>query len=146
MIDSPSRHLAGWAAELGTKRRVREEAASELATSERESTARMTAAALKRWSGIAGVIRQLVAAYNAGVNDEVLTVMEERGVPDRPTIKITSRANEGPFLSAGLEGTLIALCTRDGDAVSCQTEHRLRSDRDDDRTAAYLVKNWMERL
>jgi hypothetical protein len=135
-----------WSAQLGKRRRARDAAAAQVARSEHEDTAHTAAMALERWPGIVNAIRHVVAAYNAGANDEVLTVAEERAVPGRPAVRIASRGVEGPFLTAGLEGTFITVSTRDGDGVSHQTERRLRPDRDDDRTAAYLLQNWMEHL
>ena len=137
---------AEWAAQLGKKRRVRDDAAAQLVSTAQEHAAGGAAVARERWCGIADAVKQLVTAYNAGAGRDVLHVVEDREAPDRPAIRIASSAADGPFLSAGLDGTLICLCTRTGDGLSSEVEHRLRADRDDERTAAYLVQNWLERL
>jgi hypothetical protein len=139
--------MAGeWAAQLGKKRRLRDDAAAQLANTAQEHAAGIAAVARERWCGIADAIRQLVAAYNAGAGHDVLHVVDDREVADRPAIRIASSAADGPFLSARLDGTLICLCARTGDGLSSEVEHRLRADRDDERTAAYVVQNWLERL
>jgi hypothetical protein len=56
-------------------------------------------------------------------------------------------SNEGhPFLSATLEGALIDVSARDADGISYHREFRMVPNRNDERTAAYLLQNWMERL
>ena len=69
-------------------------------------------------------------------------------IPDRPAITIESESSgeEGPSLSVALEGTLIRVSGVDGRGVSFAAEYRVREDRSDESTAAYLVQNWMESL
>ena len=45
-----------------------------------------------------------------------------------------------------VEGTFVCMKARDALGIPHTTEFRLRSDRDDDATAAYLLQNWMGRL
>jgi hypothetical protein len=44
------------------------------------------------------------------------------------------------------DGTLICSDARDSSGVMLITEVRLRPDRDDASTAAYVLQNWMQRL
>ena len=65
-------------------------------------------------------------------------------LPDHTSV---SAGGEGtPYLTATLEGTFICMKARDALGIPHATEFRLRSDRGDDATAAYLLQNWMERL
>ena len=66
--------------------------------------------------------------------------------PTRPLIRVSSRSADGPFLTARLEGALVAVRVRDRDSVICRNDQELRADRDDDRTAAHLLQAWLERL
>jgi hypothetical protein len=87
-------------------------------------------------------IRRLVDAYNTGAGRTVLSVEEET---DEPTVTIAAGA-EAPSLTAALEDTVICVQVRAVDGVSCSSEVRLRPDRNDDATAAYILQNWMQRL
>ena len=103
----------------------------------------MSAVSAERWMAIVAGIRRLVDAYNAGAGRTVLSVEEET---DEPTVTVAAGA-EAPSLTAALEDTVTCvLQVRTVDGVSCSSEVRLRSDRSDDATAAYLLQNWMQRL
>jgi hypothetical protein len=45
-----------------------------------------------------------------------------------------------------IPGTLICIHSRDSGGVARTTEIRLSPDRDDDATAAYVLRDWMQRL
>ena len=135
-----------WAGDLGRKYKAQEESAALTVHAAHERTERMIATAQARWVRIVEAIKSLVAGYNAGAGHEVLKVVEERPAPDGPVVRIGSGGEEGPFLSATLEGLLICVCTRDGQGVLERTECSLRPDRSDDRTAAYLIQNWLTRI
>jgi hypothetical protein len=103
---------------------------------------------LARWPPIAEAIGRLVGAYNAGADRTILSVSDATTIPDQPAITIESEfsGEERPSLSVALQGPLIRVSGVDGRGVSCKAEYRLREDRSDDSTAAYLVQNWMESL
>lgn len=50
------------------------------------------------------------------------------------------------FLTAALEDTLICIHARHSGGLAHATEIRLRRDRGDDATAAYVLRDWMQRL
>ena len=106
----------------------------------------MIATAQTRWIRIIEAIKSLVAGYNAGAGHQVLRVVEEGSTPDGPMVRIGSGGEGQAFLSATLEGLLICVRTRDGESALGQTECSLRPDRSDDRTAAYLIQNWLTRI
>ncbi|HXD21675.1 MAG TPA: hypothetical protein VN654_31935 [Vicinamibacterales bacterium] len=102
----------------------------------------MTALSAERWTAIVAGIRRLVDAYNAGARRAILSVAEES---DEPTVTIAA-GGEGPSLTAALEDTLICVHAREAGGVARVSEVRLRPDRGDDATAAYVLQNWMQRL
>lgn len=131
-----------WAHRLGEERHRRDELADQTTTSQDKDAACTTAVSAKRWTAIVAGIRRLVDAYNVGAVRAILRVEAEA---DEPTVTIAA-GGEGPSLTAALEDTLICVHARDADGVAHVSEVRLRPDRGDDATAAYVVQNWMQRL
>ena len=140
--------VGGWAGALGEKRRAREMAAAGISEMKGDASGPLISESLARWPPIAEAIGRLVGAYNAGADRTILSVSDVTTIPDRPAITIESepRGEEGPSLSVALEGTLIRVSGVDGRGVTFAAEYRMREDRSDDSTAAYLVQNWMESL
>ena len=107
-----------------------------------EEDARCTmAASVQRWAAIVVGIRRLADAYNAGARRLVLNVSEQS---EQPSVTVTAGSER--FLTAALEDMLICVHARDAGGVSHTREVRLRPDRGDDATAAYLLQNWMQHL
>ena len=140
--------VRGWAGALGEKRRAREIAAAGISEMKDEASGTLIAESLARWPPIAEAIGRLVGAYNAGADRTILSVSDTTRIAHQPAITIESESSgeEQPSLSVTLEGTLIRVSGVDGRGVSFKAEYRLREDRSDDSTAAYLVQNWMESL
>jgi hypothetical protein len=131
-----------WAHGLGEERHSRDELADQTTKSEDKDAARTAAVSAERWTAIVAGIKRLVDAYNAGAGRAVLSVEEES---DQPIVTIAA-AGEGPSLTAALEDTLICVHAHDAGGVARVSEVRLRPDRGDDATAAYVLQNWMQRL
>jgi hypothetical protein len=134
---------AGWAQRLGDVRRAREESAAQLRQSQHTDAELAAALSTDRWVTIVAAIRRHIEAYNAGACSAVLNVSEPSG---ELSVTVSGGREGTPFLIATLQGTFISMTARDGVGVPHATEFRLRPDRDDDATAAYLLQNWMERL
>ena len=139
----PDTQAIGWAQDLGEERYARDECAARTAKSREEEAERMTAVSIERWAAIVASIRGLADAYNAGARRVVLSVVEQSG---QPTVTVATSCEGTPFLTAALEDTLICIHGRDSGGVARATEIRLRPDRDDDATAAYVLRDWMRRL
>jgi hypothetical protein len=132
-----------WAKRLGQEHNARDQSAARLATSQQEDAAQATAVSVERWVTIVAAIRRLTDAYNTGANRVVLSVVEQSGPP---AVTVAAGDEGSPYLTAALEDTLICMRARDGLGAPHANEFRLRSDRGDDATAAYLLQNWMEHL
>lgn len=134
---------SNWAERLGQEHHARDESAARLATSKQEDAAQATAVSVERWVTIVAAISRLTDAYNAGANRVVLSVVEQSG---QPTVTVAAGGEGAPYLTAALEDTLICMRARDAQGISHANQFRLRSDRSDDATAAYLLQNWMQHL
>jgi hypothetical protein len=134
---------SNWAKRLGQEHCTRDESAARLATSQRQDAAQATAASVERWVTIVAAIRRLADAYNAGATRAVLSVVEQS---EQPTVTVAAGGEGTPYLTATLEDTLICVRARDALGIPHATEFRLRSDCDDDATAAYVLQNWMQHL
>jgi hypothetical protein len=139
----PDIQAIGWAQGLGEERHARDEYAARTAKSREEEAERMTAVSIERWAAIVVSMRGLADAYNAGARRVVLSVVEQSG---QPSVTVSTGGEGTPFLTAALEDTLICIHGRDSGEVAYATEIRLRPDRDDDATAAYVLREWMQRL
>jgi hypothetical protein len=132
-----------WALTLGEERQVRDEGAARTAKSQEDDETRTMAASAERWVAIVAGIRQLADAYNTGAGRVVLSVVEQSG---QQTVTVAAGCEGTSSLTAVLEGKLICIQARDAGGVPHASEIRLRPDRDDDATAAYVLQNWMQRL
>ena len=139
----PDTQAIGWAQGLGEERHARDERAARTAKVREEEAERMTAVSVERWAAIVASIRGLADAYNAGARRVVLSVVEQSG---QPAVTVATGGEGTPFLTAALEDTLICIHGRDSGGVAHATEIRLRLDRDNDATAAYVLRDWMQRL
>ena len=130
-----------WAHGLGEERYTRDESAAGAAKSQEETATRALALSAERWTAIVAGIRRLSDAYNAGARRGVLSVVEHDG-----SVTISAGGDGAPSLTATLEDTLICVQARGADGVSHASDVRLRADRSDDATAAYLLQDWMQHL
>lgn len=135
--------ITDWAHRLGEHRHVRDERVVWTAKSEAASAARSNATSLERWQAIVVCIRHLSDAYNAGAKRVCLSVVERSGPP---AVTVAWNGEGTPYLTATLEDTVICIRGRDSAGAAHATEVRLRPDRDNDATAAYLMQNWMQHL
>jgi len=134
-----------WAATLGQQHGARARAA-DLATQAAHTAAVNSAdMAVLRWPRIVEAMARLVTAYNTGFESEVLKIVEDQSA-SRPVVTIRTGGADDQSLVVTLEESVICARRSDAGVVSCETEQRLRADRDDDETAAYVLQHWMEHL
>ena len=132
-----------WALALGEERQIRDEGAARKVKSDEEDDTQMIATAAWRWAAIVASVKQLTDTYNTGASRVVLDVVEQSGPP---IITVAAVGEGAPSLTAMLDGTLICIQARDAGGDRSASEIRLRPDRDDDATAAYILQNWMQRF
>lgn len=131
-----------WAHQLGEQRHIRDECAARLVRSETDGAVRLNELSLERWRSIVDCVRQVAAAYNRGAKRGCLSVKRS----GHNAVTITETGEGTPYLTAALEDTIICVRGRHRDGGVHATEVRLRQDRGDDATAAYVLQNWMQRL
>lgn len=132
-----------WAHELGARRHAHDEYAMRIATSLQQDARRRSAEAAERWPPIVEAIRRLADAYNVGARRLVLNVVEQS---EQQRVTVATGGEELPSLTAALEDTLIYVDARDAEGIPHTREVRLRPDRSDDATAAYLLQDWLQHL
>lgn len=136
-------HALHWAERLGQDRYTREEGAARTATSQQDDAQQALAVSAQRWTAIVNAIRALTDAYNAGAKRTVLTVVEQSG---QSALTVAAAGDTTASLTATLDDSIIAVHARDARGITHATDVRLRADRDDEATAAYLLQNWMQHL
>jgi hypothetical protein len=141
--DASAMRVTTWAQRLGETHRDRDERATQLARVQQAEAAKATGLSIERWASVVAAIRRLADAYNTGAQRIVLTVVEE---PGQPAVTITPGSNGTAHLIATLEDACISMRARDEQGTSYAIDVPLRSERDDDATAAYLLQNWMQHL
>jgi hypothetical protein len=117
--------------------------AARIAKSQQEDAAHAVAVSFERWAAIVDAIRRLADAYNAGLGRAVLSVVEQAG---QPAVTVAAEGEGTPSLTAALDDSVVSIHARDARGVTHATDVRLRSDRDDEATAAYLLQDWMQHL
>lgn len=132
-----------WAQRLGEQRHAHDESAVLAAKAEEEAATGTNALSLQRWQAIVACIRNLTDAYNAGANRVVLSVLDE---PGQRAVTVRAGDEHAPYLTAMLDRTLICSHGRYSNGDAHAGEFRLRADRDDEATAAYVLQNWMQHL
>ena len=102
--------------------------------------------AVARWPRIVEAMTRLVAAYNKGAGRAVIDISEVRSASSGPTVILRVDNDDVATLSVTLEASVI-YARRPGSAhPSGESEYRLRVDRSDDATAAYVLQHWMAQL
>ena len=144
--DGVARLMPSWAAALGRQHGARARDAQLASQATHTAAVESASTALSRWPRIVDAMTRLVAAYNTGFESETLHIAEDLSIPSRPVVTIRAAGADAPALVVTLEESMI--CTRRSDSgdQSCETEYRLRADRGDDETAAYVLQHWMEHL
>ena len=97
---------------------------------------------LQRWPAIVAAMRTVVAGYNHGVGIEAVTLVEDTV---NPGVTLESAANGRRALVMALDGSDVSVRThnKNGDSTS---RYWVSLNRTDENAAAYLLRDWMERL
>jgi len=97
---------------------------------------------LQRWPAIVAAMRTVIAGYNHGVGIEAVTLVEDTV---NPGVTLESAANGRRALVMALDGSDVSVRThnKNGDSTS---RYWVSLNRTDENAAAYLLRDWMERL
>jgi hypothetical protein len=101
------------------------------------------AACLQRWPTIVMAMQTLVASYNAGAGHEAVTLVEDAG---NPGVTLASTTNGRRALVVALDGSDVSVRTRDGHDYPLSGTRWMDLNRTDANAAAYLLRDWFERL
>jgi hypothetical protein len=132
---------------MGRRRRENDDRAHVLLEAQDNARQDRRAACLQRWPGILAAIRVLLAAYNDGAGEELLTATEQSG--DDPTVTITSRGSANGGITVSIDGDALLVRSNpasDAAAALHRIARRIDCSRSDPGTAAYLLQDWMDQL
>jgi hypothetical protein len=132
-----------WSRQFGEKYGQRERAAAGEAQARNDADQQAQAACLERWPSIVTAMRSLVTNYNESAGVEAITLLEDAG--DR-RVTLESAGNGRHSLVIALDGSDVAVRTRNGPDRPLSGTTWVGLNRTDDSAAAYLLRDWMERL
>jgi hypothetical protein len=136
-----------WSRHMGEKHGHRDRAAAIEAQAAVVRERERHTACLERWPAIVAAMDSLVASYNEGAGLEAVTLVEDASNGDRPGVTVESVTNGRHALVIALDGSDVTVRARNG-----PNNHQLSRaqwislDRTDENAAAYLLRDWLERL
>ena len=145
---SAPRDTEGHARDMGRRRRESDDRAGAFAETQATAEKNRRDACLQRWPGILAAIKALLAAYNDGAGEELLTAAEQSGGDD-PAVTIASRHSAGGTITIAVDGDALLVRANPASASAAvfhRIARRIDCSRSDPDTAAYLVQNWMDQL
>jgi hypothetical protein len=104
------------------------------------------AACLERWPAIVAAMKSLVASYNDGAGLEAVTLVEDTVDRENASVTIASVTNGRRALVIALDGSDVTVRTRSGPNDVLSGMQWVSLDRTDENAAAYLLRDWLERL
>lgn len=135
--------MKDWPRQIGDQHGARDRAvgrgARVLADREREQHA----ACLRRWPAIVTAMRTLVVSYNEGAGLEAVTLIEN---PVNPGVTLESTINRRRAMVIALDGSDVSVRTRNGQHSPMTGMYWVSLNRTDENAAAYLLRDWLERL
>jgi hypothetical protein len=135
--------MKDWPEQFGEKHGQRDRAAALDAHARIDVETQRHAACLERWPAIVAAMRSLIAGYNRGAGFDAVTVVEDVATP---SVTVESATNGRRALVVALESSELAVRSRSGADQPLCNAHWVSLDRTDENAAAYLLRDWMERL
>jgi hypothetical protein len=136
------------ARDMGRRRRERDDRAGVFAEAQATAERDRRGVCLQRWPGILAAIRTLLAAYNDGAGEELLTAAEQSDGDD-PAVTIASRRSARGTITIAVDGDALLVRTNPAsspEAAAHRIARRIDCSRSDLDTAAYILQNWMDQL
>jgi hypothetical protein len=135
--------IKDWSRQFGEKHGQRDRAAALDAQARIDVERQRHAERLERWPAIVAAMRSLIAGYNRGAGIDVVTLAEDVATPG---VTVESATNGRRALVVALESSELTVRSRSGPNQPLGTPHWVTLDRTDENAAAYLLRDWMERL
>lgn len=132
-----------WARRFGEEHAQRDRASAREAAARRHADHQQQAACLERWPSIVAAMRSRVTTYNDGAGVEALTLVEDEAAH---RVTLESVGNGHGAITIALDGSDVAVRSRDGADRPWSGPAWVSLSRTDDDAVDYLLRNWMERL
>ena len=138
--------LDDWYRQIGEKHAHRDRAAARKAQAATDAERELHASCAERWPAIVASMTALITSYNDGAGLEAVTVVEDTSSRDNPSVTVESATNGRRALVITLEGSDVAVRTRSGPNDPLSGTQWVSLNRTDENAAAYLLRDWLERL
>jgi len=135
-----------WSRQIGEKHGHRDRAAAHHVQAAMDVERQRHAACLERWPAIVAAMKSLVASYNDGAGLEAVTLVDDTVDRENASVTITSVTNGRRALVIALDGSDVTVRTRSGPNDPLSGMQWVSLDRTDESAAAYLLRDWLERL
>jgi hypothetical protein len=134
---------SNWSRQFGEEHGNRDRAAAHEAQARTAVEQQAHAQCIERWPSIVAAMKALVLDYNEGAGSEAITLVED--AEDR-CVTLESTVNGHGSLVIALDGSDVAVRTRNGPDRKLSGPTWVPLNRTDDNAAEYLLRDWMERL
>jgi hypothetical protein len=135
-----------WYRQLGEKHGHRDRAAALEAQTALQVERQRHAACLERWPAILAAMRSLVVSYNDGAGCEAVTMVEDTANREHPSATVESTTNGRSGLVFALDGSDVSVGTRSEPNHLLSDMHWVSLNRTNENMAAYLLRDWLQRL
>ena len=135
-----------WSRHIGEKHGHRDRAAALQMQSAMDVERQRHVVCLERWPAIVAAMKSLVASYNEGTGLEAVTLVDDTVDRENASVTIASVTNGRRALVIALDGSDVTVRTRSGPNDSLSGMQWVSLDRTDENAAAYLLRDWLERL
>jgi hypothetical protein len=135
--------LDDWSRQIGEKHGDRDRAAALGAQARIDVEQQRQAGCLERWPAIVAAMKTVVESYNHGARLEAVTLVED---PVNPGLTVEATANGRRALVVALDGSDVTVRTRSGPTDPLSGMQWVSLNRTDENAAAYLLRDWLERL
>jgi hypothetical protein len=135
--------ITHWSRAFGEKHGQRDRAVAVDAQARVDDEQQRLAAGVERWPAIVAAMRNLVEGYNEGAGLDAVTLVEDLATPG-VTLETAPAGSRG--LVIALDGSELSVRSRGGPDDPLSSPHWVSLNRTDENTAAYLLRDWLERL
>jgi hypothetical protein len=132
-----------WSRQMGEKHGDRDRAAALGAQARIDVEQQRQAGCRERWPALVAAMKTVVASYNDGARLEAVTLVEDAV---NPGVTVEAIANGHHALVIALDGSDVTVRTRSGPNDPLSGTRWVNLNRTDENAAAYLLRDWLERL